>query len=96
MLVIGAVLLAGAIEYSRARDGDGFLAIGAGLMVFIGVVVLLTMLANGADAYLAGGEDWEEWSAADDFSLALVAAIPAAAVLAYSLRVFQRKEAAPA
>lgn len=74
LLVIGAVLLAGATKLSSgAADGMPFIYVGILLSVGFGLVKLLALCALGVDAYLVG--EWADWSAVDEMNPLLYLAV---------------------
>jgi hypothetical protein len=83
LLVVGAVLAAGALKLSGGADeGAIFVSVGILLSIAFGLVELLALGAAGLDACLVG--EWAEWSVADSMSpLLYLAVIGAAGFLAW-------------
>ncbi|MBI0583711.1 MAG: hypothetical protein ISF22_05730 [Methanomassiliicoccus sp.] len=88
LLLAGAVFLTGAKEVAAGREGEGYLIVGCLLGLFIGLVALLTMGANGAE-HLLGNEDLGGWVPMDDLTLAIVMMFPTGVLLRYGLRAFR-------
>ena len=63
LCVIGAVLLYGAAEIHKKRDGgDAFLYVGILLSILFGIIMLLDLGAEGINTILFGGEGGNSWS----------------------------------
>lgn len=88
LILTGAVFLAAVKGYRANTDGDAFLIVACMLGLFVGLVALLTLIADAAEAYLLVNEDFAEWSPMDDFTPALPMMVPCLVVLWYELKAF--------
>ncbi len=89
LMVAGAIFLTGAARYSKGMDGEAYIIVGCMMGMFIGLVSLLTLLADASEAYLLLSEDFVEWTPMDDFTPAIPMMVPCLVILWYKLKAFK-------
>ncbi|MFA5311909.1 MAG: hypothetical protein WC375_01165 [Methanomassiliicoccales archaeon] len=82
VVLTGMIMLTGAMIWMKdPQSGEAYLMMGAALGLFIAVVGMLTMGANGLDLLVTQG-DMAGWSPVDDLTPAIVLFLPSLIVLA--------------
>jgi hypothetical protein len=91
LLVIGAVLLTGALKiFTGAMEGVSFIYVGLFLSVLFGAVALCSTVAGAIEATFFAGEGESAWSAVDAVSpLLYLAATGAIGLLAWGREFFR-------
>lgn len=89
LILTGAIYGAAAKGYGDPLDNEAYAMVACMLGLFVGLVALLTLLADASEAYLLNNEDFVDWVPLDDFTPAIVMVVPCAALLRYHLRSFR-------
>ncbi|MDW5563416.1 MAG: hypothetical protein SA339_09340 [Methanomassiliicoccus sp.] len=88
LLLVGATFFAALKRSRNGADGDAFLIVGCMLGLFIGLVALLTLMADASEAFLLANEEFVGWVPWDDFTPAIPMMVPCLAVLWHELKAF--------
>lgn len=91
LVLTGAMFFVAAKGFRNDLDGDAYLIMSCLLGLFVGLVALLTLVADASQTCLLSNEDFAAWVPSDDFTPAILTMVPCAVILWYQLRSFWSK-----